>query len=122
MVILGGSHVSKSRNPNRDPNTTTLVEQRYPGSVYVVLLAASTHRTASKWRVPSLVPILEPPDQSDFGDALLYLGENLTPADPDWQHYRVDPIYMKELDRRAHIEWGCGFDLKRFINGRLPCP
>ena len=65
---------------------------------------------------------LEPPDQGDFGDALLYLGENLTSADPDWQQYRTDPIYMKELDRRARIEWGCGFDLDRFINGQLPCP
>jgi len=122
LVILGGSHVSKSRDPNRDPNTTTLVEQKHPGTVYVVLLAATRQGPASKWRVPSLMPTLEPPVQGDFGDALLYLGENLTPADPDWQHYRADPIYMKELDRRARIEWGCGFDLNRFINGQLPCP
>ncbi|MGC2765974.1 MAG: hypothetical protein WB607_10765 [Candidatus Acidiferrum sp.] len=122
LVILGGSHVSKSRDPNRDPNTTTLVERRHPGTVYVVLLAASRQGPASKWRVPSLMPTLKPPDQGDFGDAVLYLGENLTPADPDWQRYRADPIYMKELDRRARIEWGCGFDLNRFINGQLPCP
>jgi hypothetical protein len=122
LVILGGSHVSKSRDPNRDPNTSSLVERKHPGTVYVVLLAASRQGPASKWKVPSLVPTLEPPDVGDFGDALLYLGENLTSADPDWQQYRTDPIYMKELDRRARIEWGCGFDLNRFINGQLPCP
>jgi hypothetical protein len=122
LVILGGSHVSKSRDPNRDPNTSTLVERKQPGTVYVVLVAASRQGPASKWKVPSLVPTLEPPEVGDFGDALLYLGENLTSADPDWQQYRTDAIYMKELDRRARIEWGCGFDLNRFINGQLPCP
>jgi len=122
LVILGGSHVSKNRDPNREPNTTTLVERKHPGTVYVVLLAASRQGPAPKWRVPSLTLALEPPDQGDFGDALLYLGENLTSADPSWQQYRTDPIYMKELDRRARIEWGCGFDLNRFMNGQLPCP
>jgi hypothetical protein len=122
LVILGGSHVSKSRDPDQDPNTTTLVERRHPGTVYVVLLAASSQGQASKWNVPSLMPTPKPRDHGDFGDALLYLGDNLTPADPDWQHYRADPIYMKELDRRARIEWGCGFDLNRFIKGQLPCP
>jgi hypothetical protein len=41
---------------------------------------------------------------------------------PDWQQYRSDPVYLKELDRRARIEWGCGFDLDRFRNGQMPCP
>jgi hypothetical protein len=122
LVILGGSHVSKSRDPNRDPNTTTLVERKHPGSMFVVILTSSRKGPEPKWRVPSLVPTAEPADLGDFGDALLYLGENLTSADPDWQQYRTDPTYIKELDRRARIEWGCDFDLNRVINGQLPCP
>jgi hypothetical protein len=122
LVILGGSHVSKSRDPNRDPNTTTMVERKHPGTMYVVLLTATRQGPASKSKEPSLMYTLVPSGQGDFGDALLYLGENLTPADPDWQQYRTEPIYMKELDRRARIEWGCGFDLNRFISGQLPCP
>jgi hypothetical protein len=38
LVIMGGSHVSKSADPTRDPNTTTLVERKHPRTVYVVLL------------------------------------------------------------------------------------
>jgi hypothetical protein len=122
LVILGGSHVNKSRDPDRDPNTTTLVEEKHPGAVYVVLLAANTQGITPKPRVPSLIPTVKPPDHGEFGDALLYLGDDLTSSEPDWREYRTDTMYLKELDRRARIEWGCGFDLNRFINGQLPCP
>jgi hypothetical protein len=122
LVILGGSHVSKNRDPNRDPNTTTLVERKHPGSMYVVLLTQSTRAAESKGKVPLLRPTPEGADVGDFGDALLYLGKTLTTADPDWRQYRTDLVYVKELDRRARIEWGCGFDLNRFRNGQLPCP
>jgi hypothetical protein len=122
LVILGGTHVSKNRDLNRGPNTTTLVERKHPGSVYVVLLTQSTRAAESKGKVAWLQPTPEAADVGDFGDALLYLGKNLTPVDPDWRQYRTDLVYVKELDRRARIEWGCGFDLNRFINGQLPCP
>jgi hypothetical protein len=121
LVIMGGSHVSKSRDPDEDANTTTLVERKHPGAVYVVLLASSDPSARSNWQVPTLIPAPNPPDHGVYCDALLYLGENLNEAEPDWQKYRADPLYMKELDRRARIEWGCGFDLQRFINGQLPC-
>src|ERR1700685_3043333 len=122
LVILGGSHVNKNRDPNRDPNTTTLVERKHPGSVYVVLPTRSTRAAESTGKVPLLRPTHEAADVGDFGDALLYLGKNWTTVDPDWRQYRTAPVYMKELDRRARIEWGCGFDLSRFINGQLPGP
>ena len=121
LVIMGGSHVSKSSDPTRDPNTTILVERKHPGTVYVVLLDQSKKGSESKWKPPALVPTM-PPYVGDYSDALLYLGENLSWAQPDWQQYRADPVYLKELDRRGRIEWGCPFDLKRFMNGQMPCP
>jgi hypothetical protein len=90
LVILGGSHVSKSSDPDEDANATTLVERKHPGAVYVVLLASSEPSARSNWRVPSLIPTPNPPDHGDYGDALLYLGENLVSADPDWGKYRTD--------------------------------
>jgi len=58
----------------------------------------------------------------DYGDALLYLGNPPVIAEPDWASYQRDPEYLKELDRRARIEWGCGFDLQRIRNGLPHCP
>ncbi len=103
LVIMGGSHVSKSSEPARDPNTTTLVERKKPGTVYVVLLDQSKKGSDSKWKPPASVPTMAP-CVGDYGDALLYLGENLSWAQPDWQQYRAEPAYLKELDRRARIE------------------
>jgi hypothetical protein len=131
LVIMGGGHVSKTGDPSRDPNTVTLVEHSHPGTVYVVLLYRGQRGQAAKWKPPALIPVelvqmvarsSETRAVGDFGDALLYLGEHLTWAPPDWKKYRSDPAYLRELDRRARIEWRCGFDLNRFINGQLPCP
>jgi len=121
LVIMGGSHVSKSADARRDPNTTILVERKHPGAVFVLLLDQSKKGSVEEWNPPSLIPTV-PPYTGDYSDALLYLGENLSWAHPDWQQYRTDPSYLKELDRRARIEWGCGFDLDRFRNGQMPCP
>lgn len=121
LVIMGGSHVSKNADPTRDPNTTTLVERKHPGTVYVLLLDQSKKKSGMEWKPPALVRTV-PPYAGDYSDALLYLGENFSWAQPNWQQYRADPVYLKELDRRARIEWGCGFDLDRFRNGQMPCP
>ena len=121
LVIMGGSHVSKSADASRDPNTTILVERKHPGTVYVVLLDQTKKHSVEEWNPPALIPTI-PPYAGDYSDALLYLGENLSWAQPDWQQYRTDPVYLKELDRRARIEWGCSFDLDRFRNGLMPCP
>lgn len=119
LVIMGGSHLSKSAHANRDPNTTSLVERKHPGTVYVVLLDQS--KKDSEWNPPALIATISP-YAGDYSDALLYLGENLVWAQPDWQQYRADSVYLKELNRRARIEWGCGFDLDRFKHGQMPCP
>jgi hypothetical protein len=120
LVIMGGSHLSKSADPARDPNTTMLVEREHPGAIYVALLDQGKRRVPRE-TPPALVPTT-PPYAGDYSDAILYLGENLTWAQPDWRQYQADPAYMKELDRRAQIAWGCGFNLKRFMNGQMPCP
>lgn len=121
LVIMGGSHVTKNLDPSRDPNTTMLIERKHPGSVYVVLLDQSKRGLGGNLEPPEVVPVPHR-NAGDYSDALLYLGENLTWAQPDWRRIRADSAYMNELDRRAQIEWGCHFDLNRFINGQMPCP
>jgi hypothetical protein len=100
LVVMGGSHVSKSADPTRDPNTTILVERKHPGTVYVALLDQSKKESAAEWKPPALVATVRP-YVSDYSDALLFLGENLSWAQPNWQQYRADPVYLKELDRRG---------------------
>jgi hypothetical protein len=127
LVILGSNHVTKGGDRDRVPDTTTLVEEKHPGSVYVILM----HETKQPmWKVPALIPIagtwlsavsFGKRKLGDAGDAILYLGPSLNRADPDWDSYTRDPDYLKELDRRARIEWGCGFDLDWFRHGRRPC-
>jgi len=77
LVIMGGSHVSKSADPSRDPNTTILVERKHPGTVYVVLLDQTKKPSVEEWTPPALIPTIAP-YAGDYSDALLYLGENLT--------------------------------------------
>lgn len=121
LVIMGGSHVIKSSDSTHDPNTTLLVERKYPGAVYTMLLNQSKTGFSGEWKRP-VVFSTPAPHAGDYSDATLYLGDNLTWAQPDWNQYRTDSVYMKELDRRARIEWGCSFDLDRFQNGQTPCP
>lgn len=52
LVIMGGSHVSKSADPTRDPNTTILVERKHPGAVYVLLLDQSKKNSNAEWKPP----------------------------------------------------------------------
>jgi hypothetical protein len=128
LAILGANHVTKGGDRDMDPDTTTIAEGKHPGSVYVVLLHALNQ---PMWKAPAVVPIagtwlaaveFGKRKLGDAGDAILYLGPSLSRADPDWESYARDPDYLKELDRRARIEWGCGFDLDRFRRGRRPCP
>jgi hypothetical protein len=122
LVILGGNHVARtSERSHSDPNTTTLIERIYPHAVYVVLLSSGNPGRLASGKPPILAAMPVAAKVGDFGDALLYLGDSLTRADPDWASYAEDPDYMKELDRRARIEWGCAFDLRRCQLGRRPC-
>jgi hypothetical protein len=128
LVILGSGHLMKIAGPHREPDTTTLVERAYPRSIYVVIMSFRMPLQSGLTTPPALLPwprVKLPDGQEivagDHGDALLYLGPSPTPAPPDWEDYRNDPRYLKELDRRARIEWGCGFDLERFREGLPHC-
>ena len=120
LVILGGNHVTKSGDRHGGPNTTTLVESKYAGSTYVVLLyGAQTgwndHATEDLLHVPGLNPPtfyqlagspLSNAPLAKYTDALLYLGprERLTELYPSRES--IDPAYLKEIDRRSMIVWG----------------
>jgi len=105
-----------------EPNTTTLVEKRHPGSVYTVLhqlkpissVEAVLHFADPQ--APALydlsgTPLGEKPDINGvppirYTDALLYVGPpgSLTESKPP--DGSLDATYMKEVDRRSMIEWG----------------
>jgi hypothetical protein len=122
LVVLGGNHVNKMGTRTGEPNTTTLVEKRYPGSVYTVLhqlkpvssVEAVLHFPDPQ--APALydlagTPLGEKPDKNGmppirYTDALLYVGppESMTESVPP--DASLDQAYMKEVDRRSMIEWG----------------
>jgi hypothetical protein len=122
LVVLGGNHVNKMGTRTGGPNTTTLVEKRYPGSVYTVLhqleSVSSTDAVLhfSDPLIPTFydlagTPLGEKPDKNGvppirYTDALLYVGppESLTESVPP--KGSLDHDYMKEVDRRSMIEWG----------------
>ena len=119
LVVLGINHVRKSRD--RDEDTTSRVESRYPGSTYVVLLdnrgllqpAAQELVRLDRFsrNAPMLcelagTPLGDATHLSSEADALLYLGPPETLARAFPPAGSLEPSYMKELDRRSWIEWG----------------
>ncbi|HVH70859.1 MAG TPA: hypothetical protein VNB49_07100 [Candidatus Dormibacteraeota bacterium] len=126
LVVLGMNHVLKSGDRNGDPDTTTRVESRYPGSTYVVLLdnRGLLHPAVEEFvrfdRLRENVSVLCELAGTRLGeaadgdaaplarkaDALLYLGppEALTLSFPPAGS--LEPAYLKEVDRRSMIEWG----------------
>ena len=137
LVVLGTNQVTKSPDRNGDEDTTTRVESRYPGSTYVVLLdnhgllEPPVEELVRLHRVPQSSPILcelagtalgNLPDDhatplSNKADASLYLGppETLTRVFPPPGSF--EPSYIKEVDRRAMIEWGELRD-RKFLGAR----
>jgi len=134
LVILGNNHLTKGGDRSGEPDVTTLVEGRHPGSVFVILLffwdpPEAAGRLAAV-RPPALYPLDQPwlaalpygPRRlRDVADAMLYLGpaREFRRAMPDWNS--LDAAYLKELDRRSRIEWGCGFDIERWKKLQYPC-
>ena len=122
FVVLGGNHVGKLGARTGDPNVTTLVEARNPGSTYVVMhysFASSPQEEELRLRdskTPALydlagTPLGENPDANGvapvrYTDAWLYLGpkDSLTESMPP--PGSLEAAYGKELDRRSMIEWG----------------
>ena len=135
LVILGGNHLTKGGDRNGRPDTTTRVEQRWPGSLFVVLLHTAGSRGAEErmaaWRVPALMSVRGtwlaalprgPRRLDETCDALLYLGagSSLRTAEPDWNALTADEL--AEIDRRHRIQFACPLNLGRWKRGQRPCP
>lgn len=135
LVILGGNHVTKGGSRDLRPNTTTRVNAKFPGSMFIVLLhtgaSAAVESQMAAWPVPALVSVAEtrlatlPHAQRLLGDtcdAILYLGpgRSLKTAQANWEE--LDADYLQEVDRRHQIQFGCPLNLSRWKRGQRPCP
>jgi enterochelin esterase-like enzyme len=142
LVVLGSNHLAH-RGSIRDgtPNTTTRVEERFPGSMFVVLMwsgwpggdTTESRIAKERWPLPALCPlaghwagdllIASQAGVSRLGaraDALLFLGnaralETVPPVHADLASYDAD-----EVDRRSWIEWGDSTRARKFLGlGRV---
>ncbi|HWH57948.1 MAG TPA: hypothetical protein VN682_09975 [Terriglobales bacterium] len=130
LVVLGGNHVAKLGHRG-SPNASTIIESRYPGSLYVVIhhLIPNDPEEAllklpGKPNAPALYDLAGTALGSKldrngiaperYVDAWLYVGpaESMTEARP--VPGSLDQTYMKELDRRSLIEWG-DLRIRRFL-------
>ncbi|MDE3105162.1 MAG: hypothetical protein KGK08_08285 [Acidobacteriota bacterium] len=133
LVILGSNHLTRGGDRWGSADVTTMLEKRYPHATRVVLLASSWSfgmdpDLMHNWPVPSLAATsgkwasrisFDRGSLKDSGDAVLYLGQDLNEAQPDWKS--LTPAYLREIDRRSRIEWGCPFDVNRWRRNLGPC-
>lgn len=135
LVVLGSNHLARGGSlRDASENTTTRVESRYPGSMFVVLQfngypggAPTEARIATeRWAAPSLHALpgswIGAMDLGNGGgklesraDALLYLGSTdalhtVTPMFSELWTYDMD-----ELDRRSWVEWGDSARARNFL-------
>jgi len=122
LVVLGGGHVTKLGR-NGSPNTSTMVESRYPGSLYVVMHHLVPDdpdeqqlELPGRPQAPALYDLAGTslglkPDANGvapvrYVDAWLYVG----PANSMKQEFpppgSLERSYMQEVDRRSMTEWG----------------
>src|SRR5262249_6707117 len=108
LVVLGSNHVMKTGDRRGQPNTTTLIEAARKGSTRGVLMVdrpgmgpVAGDLVKSMRPAPALYP---PGALAQRADALLFRGESLAEDPP--APGALDPAALKELDRRALIEWG----------------
>lgn len=123
FVVLGSNHVTKLGSRQGGPNTTTMVESRYPGSMYVIMNHLIPHdpdedllQLSGHPEVPALYDLADTslgnkPDRNGvapirYVDAWLYVGPADTMVESLPPPHSLEPSYMKEVDRRSMIEWG----------------
>ncbi|HET9399618.1 MAG TPA: hypothetical protein VFO34_01595 [Candidatus Acidoferrales bacterium] len=130
LVVLGGSHVAKLGHQGQ-PNTSTIVEKRYPGSLYVAIHHLIPHdpdeaflKLPNDPNAPALYDLAgtalgSKSDQNGvapqrYTDAWLYVGpaDTMIQAQPAAESLELS--YMRELDRRSMIEWG-DLRIRRFL-------
>ncbi|HEY1951879.1 MAG TPA: hypothetical protein VGG76_03645 [Gemmatimonadaceae bacterium] len=126
LVVLGNNHLARGGTfRDRATNTASLVEAKYPGSMYLALIyygpfgdsAADWQIAVEQWPAPAVFPLARnwtgnPVGTSAgqlplaaFADALLYLGPRnaLTIENPP--PGALDSAYRRELARRSWIEF-----------------
>jgi enterochelin esterase family protein len=132
LVVLGSNHLMRTGARDGGPNTTTRVEERFPGSIYVIWLytgrpgsdEANARMARENWHIPSVHPLAGAwlgaiPAAGrrfqDLADAVLYLGppDSLRVAQFPVASFDVD--YRRELERRSWIEWGDSSRARRFL-------
>jgi len=136
FVVLGSNHLMRTGSRDGGANTTTMVESRFRGAMYVAWMYngrpgspdAEARMAREHWVAPSLVSMSDswigsmPVGErrfADLADALLYLG----PADSLVVEEQAPPSgfdvsYRRELDRRSWIEWGDSARARTFL--KLP--
>lgn len=137
LVVLGNNHLARGGTfRDRQPNTTTRIEARVPGSMYVALIyyggfgddAVDARIASEQWPAPSLVPLANSwvgrrligsgssrRPLAEFGDALLYLAPRASLTEERAPRNYFDSAYVREIVRRAYIEWGDSTRLKRIL-------
>src|SRR5205807_2568326 len=93
LVVLGSNHLTRSGTRDGGPNVTTRVAGRFPRSMFVAVLT-----TSADCQTPCLAA------GNKDADAMLFLGPKLTRVGPP--PGSLEPEYLRELHRRASIEWG----------------
>ena len=138
LVILGSNHLTRGGDRNGGPNTTTRVEARFPGSLYVVYLysgrpggeSADARFVSDRWTAPAVAPLRgtwvgalggEPRPLESMSDAILFVGPSKDLEIEEAPVSSFDPAYVAELDRRSAIEWGDATRARRFL-GLPPKP
>src|SRR5258708_40315835 len=59
FVVLEGNHVTKNGDRNHDPDTTTRIERKHPGSTYVAMLYDVPEMAG--WKAPALYELKNSP-------------------------------------------------------------
>jgi enterochelin esterase-like enzyme len=139
LVVLGSNHLMRTGTRTDEPNTTTRVESKFPGSMYVAWLyngrpgggEADVRMTTERWSAPLLVDLGNswlggiPAGRhrfSEVADAVLFLGTStqLQVEEPTSDYF--DIAYRRELDRRSLIEWGDSSRARTFLKLAPPPP
>lgn len=137
LVVLGNNHLARGGTfRDRSPNTTTRVNVRAPGSIYVALIyyggfgdeAADARISSEHWPTPAVTDLSDSwigqrgiatsagtLSLATFADALLYLGPRSDLVEEHAPASYYDAAYRRELERRALIEWGDSSRLRLLV-------
>jgi enterochelin esterase-like enzyme len=137
LVVLGSNHLARTGARDGGANTTTRVETKHPGTMYIVWLyngrpggpVADSRIGQEGWASPSVFPLrgtwagaipVGSARLQDLADALLYLGPSTSLKREVRSVSDFDAGYLRELGRRSWIEWSDSTRARLFLD--LPTP